>query len=348
MNRVSDFRSDTVTRPSEEMRRAIAAAPVGDDGFSDDPTVKELEGLASEITGKEAALFVPTGTMGNQIAVAAHTNPGDEILVEDMGHIAWFEGGGAALNSFVQIRTYQLEDRRLEPERAERLLRLPIMDCPPMKLLCVENTLNMYGGVTWPVENLRELKTWAQGKGLGVHLDGARLFNAACADELSVEVIANCADSVMFCLSKGLGAPIGSLLLGTREFIEKSKRVRKRLGGQMRQVGILAAAGLHALEHGVERLSEDHSLARHIAHEIQEEIGVLRLKHEVQSNILIFEVPDEIEAQELCSRLSKDNVLICPFPGQAIRIVTHRDVGEEDASRLIYSLKKSLASPNIR
>ena len=335
----ADFRSDTVTQPSEKMRQTMAKAIVGDDGFGDDPTVKDLERLAAEKTGKEAALFCPTGTMANQIALCAHTNPGDEILVEENGHIAWFEGGGAALNALVQIRTYHLENRRLAPEKAEGLLRLPIIDCPTMRLLCLENTLNMYGGAVWPLENLQELQKWAHQHEIRVHLDGARLFNAACAAKVDAKTIADCADSAMFCLSKGLGAPIGSMLVGSEEFILKARRVRKRLGGQMRQVGILAAAGILALNEGVTRLRDDHLLAAHIAKEIAQEVPKLKLTHDVETNILIYKLPEGIDPNDLAADLAKEEVLVCPFPGGAVRIVTHLGVGEEDAERLLSALR---------
>ena len=335
----ADFRSDTVTHPSKKMRQTIADAIVGDDGFGDDPTVKELEKLAADKTGKAAALFCPTGTMANQIAICAHTNPGDEILVDDQGHIAWFEGGGAALNAFVQIRTYHLENYRLDPMKAEKLLRLPIIDCPTMKVLCVENTLNMYGGIVWPLENLQELQKWAHSHGMVVHLDGARLFNAARAAGVEAKTIVDTVDSAMFCLSKGLGAPIGSMLVGSEEFILKARRVRKRLGGQMRQVGILASAGILALTEGVARLQEDHDLASSIAQRIAKEVPTLQPTHEVQTNILIYKMPKEKDPNDLAAQLAKEDVLVCPFPGNSVRIVTHLDVGEEEADRLLSTLK---------
>ncbi len=335
----ADFRSDTVTQPSPKMRQVIADAIVGDDGFGDDPTVKELEKLAADKLGKEAALFCPTGTMANQIAICAHTNPGDEIMVEENGHIAWFEGGGAALNAFVQIRTYHLENKRLAPEKAEELLRLPIIDCPTMKVLCVENTLNMFGGAVWPLENLQELRKWAKGHDFRIHLDGARLFNAAIASGVEAKTIADTADSAMFCLSKGLGAPIGSMLVGSEEFILKSRRVRKRLGGQMRQVGILASAGLLALNEGVERLAEDHKLAATIAKRIETEVPALQPTHTVETNILIYKLTEDKDPAHLAEELAKENILVCPFPGRALRIVTHRDVGEEEADRLLSAMQ---------
>ena len=335
----SDFRSDTVTRPTMAMREAMMAAELGDDGFGDDPTVTELQRRAAEILGKEASLFCPSGTMANQIAICAHTNSGDEILVEDKGHIAWFEGGGAAYNGRVQIRTYSLRNRRLSPPDAQSLLRLDIIDCPVLRLLCVENTLNMHGGVVWPQDNLDELARWAHERDIAVHLDGARLFNAATATGLSPARLSAGVDSIMVCLSKGLGAPIGSLLVGTEEFIHRARRIRKRLGGQMRQVGILAAAGLFALKTGIERLHEDHALASRIATDIIERVPSMTLAQEqVETNIILLHPPNGCKPEELVSHLEARGVLITAFPGNLVRIVTHQDVGQRDADRLIESL----------
>jgi threonine aldolase len=341
MTQIADFRSDTVTRPSVAMKEAMFSAPLGDDGFGDDPSIIELERLAAEITGKESALFIPSGTMANQIAVAVHTSPGNEILIEERGHISWFEGGGVATNSFVQIRTYLLDKLRLSPKQAQATLRLPIIDCPEMKLLCVENTLNFYGGLVWPLDNLLELKEWAHSKGIAVHLDGARLFNAAIASGDSVFDIAKAADSLMFCLSKGLGAPIGSVLAGSFEFIEKSRRVRKRLGGQMRQAGILAAAGIWALHNNVERLADDHKLAAFIAEKIAKEVPSLTLAQDrVDTNILFYTVPEGVNANDIALELEKEGVLFCPFSDSLLRIVTHLDVTMEDGERLVSLLKR--------
>ncbi len=343
MHSVADFRSDTITRPSVKMKEAMFSAPLGDDGFHDDPSIMELEALACELTGKEAAVFTPSGTMANQIAIAVHTSPGDEILVEERGHIAWFEGGGAATNSLVQIRTYELENLTLSPRRAEKSLRLDIIDCPRMKLLCVENTLNFYGGALWDLDNLLELKDWAHSHTLAVHLDGARIFNASVASKKSVKEIATAADSLMFCLSKGLGAPVGSVLAGTKTFIDKARRVRKRLGGQMRQGGLLAAGGTWALKNNVARLSNDHELAKDIAQMVAQEVPALTLAQDrVDTNILFFSVPKGENANILAQKLEQDNVRVCPFSEGLFRVVTHLDVIPAHGRMLVDALKKRL------
>ena len=344
MTTIADFRSDTVTKPSTKMKEAMFSAPLGDDGFHDDPSILKLESMACEITGKEAAVFTPSGTMANQMAIAVHTSPGDEILIEERGHISWFEGGGASANSMVQIRTYELENMKLSSAMAERTLRLPIIDCPAMKLLCVENTLNFYGGVVWELENLLELKEWAHSHSIAVHLDGARLFNAAVASGNSVNEIASAADSLMFCLSKGLGAPVGSVLVGSKNFIEQARRVRKRLGGQMRQGGILAAAGIWALENNVERLKDDHSLAKMIQVLIEDEVPQLTLSQDrVDTNILFYTVPSGLNAETLAEDLEKDGVLICPFSDTLFRVVTHLDVTQDHGHRLVEALKARIS-----
>lgn len=335
---ISDFRSDTVTRPSPAMRQAMADAVVGDDGFGDDPTVLKLEGLAAEMTGKEAALFTPSGCMANQIALCVHGGAGDEALCEESSHIPWFEGAGAAVNARMQIRSYRLEEGILSPERAEGLLRMPIIDCPRTRVLCVENTFNLRGGVIWPLENLRELKVWAEGKGIAVHLDGARLFNAAVASGDSAAEIAACADSVMFCLSKGLGAPVGSMLCATKDFVAEARRWRKRLGGQLRQVGVLAAAGLIALQEGVDRLKDDHALIRKIADGLRDLPGLRIAQDSVDTNILLLGLPPEREADDVVKALAEEKVWLCPFSENRIRVVSHLDVGPADADRLIEAM----------
>jgi len=348
MTKKSDFRSDTITKPSPAMKEAMFSAPLGDDGFRDDPSVLKLEEMAAQITGKEAALFTPSGTMANQIAVAVHTSPGDEVLIEERGHISWFEGGGAATNAFVQIRTYLLDKLSFPVEKAQAALRMPIVDCPQMKLLCVENTLNFYGGAIWPLENLLELKEWAHSQDMTVHLDGARVFNAAVSSGKSVAEISSSCDSLMFCLSKGLGAPVGSLLAGSKEFIAKALRVRKRLGGQMRQAGILAGAGIYALEHNVERLDDDHKLAKFIVSELEVKVPSLVLAQDrVDTNIVFYTMPDGINANELVSQLEKDGVYISAFSDSLVRIVTHLDVEMEDGEALVNSIVKAFDNVGI-
>ncbi|MFZ9526844.1 MAG: threonine aldolase family protein, partial [Schleiferiaceae bacterium] len=255
MNRpTADFRSDTVTRPTEGMLRAMAAAPVGDDVLGDDPTVQQLESTVAERFGMEAGLFCPSGTMTNQIAVKVHTRPGDELICSKLAHVYNYEGGGLAFNSGVQVRVGGDDYGRLSARDAEALLQpMDNVHAAPTRLVVAENTSNKGGGTTIGLSALGELGAFARTHGLGYHLDGARLFNALVADRERPEDYGRLFDSISICLSKGLGAPVGSVLLGSTDFIREARRIRKRLGGGMRQAGYLAAAGLYALEHHVDR-----------------------------------------------------------------------------------------------
>jgi threonine aldolase len=266
---ISDFRSDTVTRPSAAMRAAMAAAEVGDDVLDGDPTVRRLEQRAAELLGKDGALFVPSGTMANQVALGSWTRPGDEIVVERSAHVVCWEAGAPGALHGVQPLTLHAPDGRIDPDELRAVVRMRSTHCPRTALVCVEQSFmgsgEAAGGCVVPLDHLRAIKQRAKELELPVHMDGARLFNAAiAAGEPPIEHAA-CADSVSICLSKGLGAPVGSLIAGDRAFLERAKLVRKRLGGWMRQAGILAAAGLYALEHNVERLAQDHALARELA-----------------------------------------------------------------------------------
>ncbi|HVE56414.1 MAG TPA: GntG family PLP-dependent aldolase [Pyrinomonadaceae bacterium] len=328
-----DLRSDTVTKPTAQMRKAMAEAEVGDDVYGEDPTVNLLQRKAAEIFGKEAALFVPTGSMGNQIAVKLHTRAGDEVVIEERGHIFNYEMGTPAVASGVMIRPVRAANPSgmLTWAEIESALHIdqPYYACPT-GLICLENTHNFGGGSVMSASATDEICGNAHQLNLPVHLDGARIFNSAVAQNETVANLAKSVDSVQFCLSKGLGAPIGSMLLGTKEFIAEARVWRKRFGGGMRQAGILAAAGLIALEESPKRLHIDHENARALAEGAANLRGVAIDAELVQTNIVIFDVSETGKTSaEICTALKENGILAIPF-GKAIRMVTHCDVSRED------------------
>ena len=331
-----DLRSDTVTKPTAEMRRAMAEAEVGDDVYAEDPTINRLEQRAAEIFGREAAIFVPSGTMGNQIAIKLHTQPGEEIICEARAHIVDYEMAMMAWFSGCIARTIAGERGMLTWEAIRERVRPDIYYVSRTGLIALENTHNMAGGTVCPPEVANEICDRAHELGLPVHLDGARIFNAAVALGKSVRDLTAKFDSVMFCLSKGLGAPVGSLLLGTKEFIARARVARKALGGGMRQAGILAAAGLIALDKMPARLSEDHANARVLADGIEKIAGLAVDMKTVQTNIVVVEVASKLmTAAELSRRLAQNGLLAGPISAQAIRLVTHMDVDRASCGRAV-------------
>ena len=319
-----DLRSDTVTRPTEAMRRAMASAEVGDDVYGEDPTVNRLQEVAAERTGKEAALFVTSGTMGNQAAIAAATRPGDAVLAGEGAHLLLYESGAGAALFGVQIETVGAGGFFSGSEVADAIHPVDV-HYAPARMLAIENTHNQSGGRVFPLEPLKEAAAVGRDHGLTVHLDGARIFNAAVASGTPVATWAEPFDSLTFCLSKGLGAPIGSVLCGSSDFILRAHRARKQMGGGMRQSGIIAAAGLYALEHHVERLADDHSNARHLAAGLQD-LG-FKVDPFPETNIVLFEVERaEGFEQEILAR----GVLMLALTKDRIRAVTHMDVSEAD------------------
>ncbi len=336
-----DLRSDTVTKPTPAMRKAMAEAEVGDDVYAEDPTVLRLQETVAELFGKEAAIFVPTGSMGNQIAVKLHTNPGDEIIVEERGHIFNWEMGTPAAMSGVTIRPVRAARasgmlKWLEIESALHVNQA-YYACPT-GLICLENTHNFGGGSVMSAEECDVICENAHALNLPVHLDGARIFNSAAAQNETVANLSKGVDSVQFCLSKGLGAPIGSLLLGTKDFIQEARVWRKRFGGGMRQVGVLAAAGLVALEESPTKLFKDHENAKRLAEGVAKLKGVKIDLETVQTNIVIFDVSEAaLSSSEICEKLKAEGVLAIPF-GNAIRMVTHYDVSGEDIDAAIKHL----------
>jgi len=340
-----DLRSDTVTKPTPAMRKAMAEAEVGDDVYGEDPTVNKLQERAAEIFGKEAAIFVPTGSMGNQIAVKLHTQPGDEVIIEERGHILNWELGAPAVVSGVTFRTVRASapSGMLTWEEIESALHVdtPYYSCPT-GLICLENTHNFGGGSVMSAAQTSAICDNAHRHGIPVHIDGARIFNAATALGESVAQLSEKADSVQFCLSKGLGAPIGSVLVGKKDFIDSARAWRKRLGGGMRQVGVIAAAGLVALEDSPSRLHEDHANAKRLAHGLAELDGVAIDPDTVSTNIVIFSVVSEtITAKQVCERLFAQDIVASPF-GNSIRMVTHFDVTSDDIDTTLAALTKIL------
>ena len=337
-----DLRSDTVTKPSDKMRAAMANAEVGDDVFGDDPTVNRLQDRASEIFEKEAALWVPTGCMGNEIAVKVHTKPGQEIVTEDRGHILNYEVGAAAVISGVTIRAVKSADGsgHLTWDEIKPALRIdPPYYQSATGLVCLENTHNFAGGSVMSSAACADVCGKVHDVGLPVHMDGARIYNAAVALNESVADLTRECDSVMVTLSKGLGAPGGSVLLGTKDFIAEARIWRKRLGGGMRQVGILAAAGLIALEEGPKRLYEDHENARRLAEGLAEIPGIAIDVEKVTTNIVIFDISGTGKPQtEIVERLASEGILCVGF-GDQIRMVTHLDVSQDMIERTIAALR---------
>jgi len=332
------------------MRRAMARAEVGDDVFREDPTVRRLEEKAAALLGKQAALFVPTGTMGNQIAVNVWTRPGQEVILEERSHILNYEMGAMSVISGALPRALPGQRGALTADAVRRAIRPAVYYLARTGLVALENTHNMAGGPIFPQPEAEAICDLARGQGIPVHLDGARLFNAAVASGRGAAELARPFDSVMFCLSKGLGAPVGSLLAGARDFIDEALRVRKRLGGGMRQSGVLAAAGLVALEQNVARLAEDHAHARRLAGRLASFPGLSVDPGRVETNILIFEVAGPgLDAPGLVERWKESGVLSLALDDRQVRVVTHYDVSRTQidaaADRLETILSRAARAP---
>ena len=336
-----DFRSDTITRPTPQMRAAIADAVVGDDVFADDPTVKRLQSHLAEMLGKEAALYVPSGTMSNLIGVRLHCKPGDEMICEAGCHIYNYEQAGYAQLSGVAVRPVEGELGVIRPEQLQGIIRPDDVHYVRTRLVCLENTHNRGGGKIQPYETVEAICRWAHESGLRTHLDGARLFNAAIATGIDAPQWAKHFDTVSVCFSKGLGAPVGSALAGPRDLIAEAVRHRKVLGGGMRQAGIIAAAALFALENHVDRLADDHANAQRLAEAIRQ-IDRLQLEPEtVDTNLVFFTVEPSLgTAAEFASRLKGRGLLMLPTSPTKIRAVTHLDVNGNDVNRAIEILKE--------
>lgn len=345
MEKCIDLRSDTVTRPSEGMRKAMAQAEVGDDVYGEDPTVNALQERAAEIFDRQASLFVPTGSMGNAVCLKVLTTPGSEVICDRLSHIYNYELSSMAVLAGLIPRVLDNPRGLLVAGQVEEAIHPAIYYMAPTGCISLENTANVAGGRVSRREEIEPVLEVARKHGIPVHMDGARIFNAAAALDTDVAGLTAGIDSLMFCLSKGLGAPVGSLVVGSGDFIREARRVRKLFGGGMRQVGILAAAGLYALENNLSRLGEDHRNAKKLAAALAEMPGIEVDPQEVESNIIMIRIQEPApNAEELCSRLERLSVRLDPMDRDMIRLVTHLDVSSEDIDRAIQAFEQALGS----
>lgn len=330
-----DLRSDTVTKPTKAMREAAYHAEVGDDVYEEDPTVNRLEELAAEKLGKEAALFVTSGTQGNQIAVLTHCKPADEVIMESNAHIFVYEGAAMSALAGIQPKTIEGHRGAMDPKRVEAAIRPDDIHFPETGLICLENTHNKAGGTVVPLDNMKAIKNVADQYNIPVHLDGARIFNAAVAMGEPVHKIAEQVDTVQFCLSKGLGAPVGSILAGPKEFIKKARKWRKRLGGGLRQSGIIAAPGIVALTEMVERLQEDHDNAKRLSEGLGNIQGI-EIESDVETNMVLVNVEGlGLTSEQFIEKLEEVGVRSGSYGTHSVRLVTNFDVTKEDIETVI-------------
>ncbi|HTB05542.1 MAG TPA: GntG family PLP-dependent aldolase [Bacteroidia bacterium] len=336
---IIDLRSDTVTRPTPEMLKHMFNAKVGDDVFNEDPTIKELEAKAAAMFGKEAAIFCPSGTMTNQIAIKVHTQPGEELLCDVTAHVYNYEGGGIAFTSGVQPKLIPGDRGRFTAAQLKEHLHSDADWLPRTTLVVVENTSNKGGGSYYKLQNVIEIAEVCKANKINLHMDGARIFNALAETGESPKDYGNICDSISICLSKGLGAPVGSLLLGTKDFVAKARRIRKLLGGGMRQAGYLAAAGIYALDNNITRLKDDHKRAKHLGSLVKEKSYVSELLP-VDTNIVIFTLSDKMPAEKFMDELKKENILVSMMGRQMVRMVTHLDFTDEMMGSVEKALKK--------
>ncbi len=333
-----DLRSDTVTRPSPAMLDFMFKAKVGDDVFGEDPTVNLLETKVAAMFGMEAALFVPSGTMSNQIAVNVHCRPGDEVICDINSHIYQYEGGGLAANSGVQVKLLEGNRGRISAEMVKNAVNGNFDWLTKSTLVVVENTCNKAGGSVYSLENLKELSTFCKQANLKFHLDGARIFNALAAQNLKAENLKGIFDSISVCLSKGLGSPVGSVLLGSKEFITQARRVRKRWGGGMRQAGYLAAAGIFSLDNNMERLKEDHLNAQKIKASLERKSFVKEVLP-VETNIVIFRLTEELSVSAFLKHLESKEMKAIQFGYDTVRMITHLDISAESVEKVCNELQ---------
>ena len=334
-----DLISDTVTRPTKEMLAAMMNAEVGDDVFKSDPTVTALQEKAAALFGMEDALFFPSGTMANQTAIKLHTQPGDKLFCDKWSHVYNYEGGGAAFNSGVSCKLID-GDRGMFTAEQLKIASAGRADIhvPYSRLVCVENTTNKGGGACWDFEELKKIRQVCLDQNLDYHLDGARLFNALVAKNETPKQYGELFNTISICLSKGLGAPVGSILLGSKTHIAKALRIRKLFGGAMRQVGFLAAAGIYALDNNIERLADDHKKAKDIE-QLLNSLSYIKKVEPVETNIIIFYVKDHLNAEDFISKMEEKNILLTPMGDGKIRIVTHLDFSDQMLEKLLYELK---------
>jgi len=325
---MTDYRSDTFTKPTPAMLNAMFNAPVGDDVFNEDPSVNKLQSNLAEMFGMEAGIFCPSGTMANQIAIKCHTQPGDEIICDKMSHVYIYEGGGIAFNSGCQVKAVEGDRGRITDMQVLEAINPQDIHKARTQLVSLENTANRGGGSCYDIHEIQKIKEVCLQNSLKLHLDGARLFNALVEKNEKPKDYGEIFDSISICLSKGLGAPVGSVLLGKKDFIQKARRVRKVFGGGMRQAGYLAAAGIFALENNIERLSQDHLHAKQIAQALLKKDFIGKMMP-VETNIVIFELKGNYTAKSFAEELKKYDILVTPISEMQIRIVLHLDVSEE-------------------
>jgi len=335
---IIDLRSDTVTRPTPAMLDAMFNASVGDDVFNEDPTVNALQEKAAKMFNKEAAIFVPSGTMSNQIAIKIHTQPGDEVICDKTAHVYNFEGGGIAYNSGCSIKLIDGNNGRITAQQVLESINPKDIHHANSRLVCVENTSNKGGGSCFELADMESISRICKENKLKFHLDGARIFNAITQKGYNSEQIGNLFDSISICLSKGLGAPIGSVLIGSKKFVTKARRYRKVMGGAMRQAGYLAAAGIYALDNHVERLKQDHDNAQQIV-KILQRLNYVENILPTETNIVIFKLTKSIKDTDFIKKLAENNILVVSFGPQVVRIVTHLDFKEEMLEVLEERLK---------
>ncbi|HVZ98626.1 MAG TPA: GntG family PLP-dependent aldolase [Chitinophagaceae bacterium] len=335
-----DYRSDTFTKPSPPMLEAMFRAKVGDDVFEEDPSVNQLQAFAADLFGMEAGLFCPSGTMTNQVAIKCHTQPGDEVICDRLSHIYIYEGGGIAFNSGCQVKPVAGDRGRISAEQVKASINPNDVHKPVSKLVSLENTANRGGGSCYTLEEIMQIKEVCVRNDLKLHLDGARIFNALAETKEKAKDHGKIFDSISVCLSKGLGAPVGSVLLGNKSFIQKARRVRKVFGGGMRQAGFLAAAGLYALQNNISRLHIDHLHAKKIAEALLKKSFIGKMMP-VETNILIFEVQDHFTPVSFAEKLKQHDILVMPISESQVRMVLHLDVTESmvnDTIGLIHSM----------
>ena len=332
-NKIIDLRSDTVTKPSAEMSDKMFHAPLGDDVFGEDPSVNALQAYAAEMFGMEAALFCSSGTQTNQIGIKLHTRPADEVICDALSHVYLYEGGGIAANSGASVRLIQSERGLFTAEQVLQNINDDNVHFPHSSLVCIENTVNKGGGACWDFEALKAIKKVCTDHQLAFHLDGARLFNALVAKGESAKAYGELFDTISICLSKGLGAPVGSLLLGTKEHIYKARRIRKVMGGGMRQAGVIAAAGLYALENNIERLAEDHQKAKQVE-QVLRNLNWVESIQPVETNILILKIRADLEMNLLLNHLAAEGIKAISMGKHLMRFVFHLDQSMEDIAKL--------------
>lgn len=337
---IIDLRSDTVTRPTSEMREFMHSTAVGDDVFGEDPAINALENMAAGMFGMENALFCPSGTMTNQIAIKCHTQPGDEVICDELSHVYQYEGGGIAFNSGASVKLLQGDRGRIKAADVRSAIQPDDVHRPVSRLVVLENTANRGGGSCYAWDDILEIRKLCTEKELALHLDGARLFNALVAKGQTPLDFGRTFDSISICLSKGLGAPVGSLLLGNRDFIKKARRFRKIFGGGMRQAGSLAAAGTYALQHHVSRLSKDHEHAQAIETAFQEKSFIKSILP-VETNIVIAECDERFDLTHYMNNMKEDGILFFAISPNRFRMVTHLDIDEKMMDKLIETIKKT-------